>query len=147
VRKALWLAYAGAYVAYSALAFFWIQQSVAPMSLQEALGGEAPYLLFLVAVIGLALQRRIIGLRFWKVVSAFAVIVFLHAWVVMPMIDLNSNSVSWRQVLIAQLFVAPALPMFVAVMLYAWWSPSIWCNAAQSRAPADGPPHADPTHE
>jgi len=57
----------------------------------------------------------------------------------LPVMNAQAGHLSMKQVLLTQLFLVPALPMFVALFIYAWRSPSLWAHAAQQGVPADRP--------
>ena len=137
--RRLWLLYAAAYLGYSAGAFFWLKRSAYPTLAIDAFIGEVPYLLFLVGVVGLAMHWRIISRGFWRVVFGFSVLVLAYSWVMLPVMNVQAGHLSIKQALLIQLFAVPALPMFVALFIYAWRSPSLWAHAAQQGAPGDVP--------
>lgn len=81
---------------------------------------------FIVGLYGLAFNHKFISKKFWQVVFGFSVIVFLHAWIMMPLIYRYSEELTLQKIGFLQLFSIPTIPLFIALYLYAWKSENIW---------------------
>jgi hypothetical protein len=83
-------------------------------------------IVLVVGVIGLAFQKRIFLNIIWKILFVISVVVFLHAWVMMPLVYKFSEGLSFPKIVFIQLFNVPSIPLFVALYIYAWRSSKIW---------------------
>jgi hypothetical protein len=83
-------------------------------------------IVLMVGVIGLAFQKRIFLNIIWKILFVISVVVFLHTWVMMPLVYKFSEGLSFPKIVFIQLFNVPSIPLFVALYIYAWRSSKIW---------------------
>ncbi|BCO31160.1 hypothetical protein TspCOW1_12630 [Thiohalobacter sp. COW1] len=99
------------------------------------------YLLMLLSIVGLALQRKIFTLKIWRAISALGLLLFIHAWVILPFLIYRGEGLEWEKIGVIQLYAVPSLPIFIGLFIYAWRSPAIWADHAQQGAQA-GPSKA-----
>ena len=130
MKKKIWLAYLILYFCYG----IWVRATLS--SGLTFTVTDLFYLLMLLSVVGLALQRKIFTVKIWRAISGLGFLLFIHAWVILPFLIYRDEGIEWTKIGIIQLYAVPSLPIFIGLYVYAWQSPAIWNNSAQQGAQA-----------
>ena len=135
MKKNIWLAYLILYLCYD----IWVRTTLSSGLVFTVT--DLFYLLMLLSIVGLALQKKIFTLKIWRAISGLGFLLFIHAWAILPFLIYRGEGIEWAKIGIIQLYAVPSLPIFIGLYVYAWHSPEIWNNSAQQGAQA-GPSKA-----
>ena len=119
-----WLVYVILYLSYEAWAFSLLPEFNI-LNISNIL-----YLIMLTGIVGLALQRKLINIKLWRIIFMLNIIFLIHGWVIMPIVFYN-DGVQLTDIGLIQLFSTPSLPIIIGLYIYAWRSPNIWAKSVQ----------------
>jgi len=99
---------------------------------------QLPYALLMVALYGLAFERRIFRQTVWKYAFALGLLVYAQDWLVNPLMYSYLGKTPILAIARIQLFAVPLLPLLPAVFLYAWNREKIWAGGTLAEKKLSG---------